>query len=106
MGCSLLYGFFRPEISTEAHLGGLVSGFLLGLFLAQPIPQEAVAKRRWRAAVAGISGAALVVASVLTIKLNPKLAYIGRAYAMAQKGDLEGAIADSGITGRRITKRQ
>jgi ribose transport system substrate-binding protein len=94
VGCSLFYGFFRPEIATDAHLGGLVSGFLLGLFLAQPIPQEAVAKRRWRTTVAGISGAALVVATVLTIQLNPKLAYISRAYAMAQKGDLEGAVAD------------
>jgi tetratricopeptide (TPR) repeat protein/membrane associated rhomboid family serine protease len=91
-GCSLFYELFRPQMATDAHLVGLVSGFLLGLFLAQPIPQEAVAKRRWRTTVAGISGVALVVTTVLAIQFNPKLAYISRAYAMAQEGDLEGAI--------------
>jgi tetratricopeptide (TPR) repeat protein/membrane associated rhomboid family serine protease len=94
VGCGLFYGFFRPEIATDAHLGGLVSGFLLGLFLAQPIPQEAVAKRCWRTTVAGISGAGLVVATLLALPLDSKLAYISRAYAMAEQGDLEGAIAD------------
>jgi len=91
---SLLYELFRPEIAVVAHLGGFVSGLLLGLFLAQPIPKETVAERRWRNTVAGISGATLVVATVLAIQLNPKLAYISRACTKAQKGDLDGAIAD------------
>ena len=42
VGCGLLYGLFCREINVAAHLGGLGSGFLLGLFLTPSIAQEAV----------------------------------------------------------------
>jgi len=33
VGYNLLYGLFRPDIDLSAHFGGLVTGFLVGLFL-------------------------------------------------------------------------
>jgi len=66
---NLFFGFFQPGVDLAAHFGGLTSGFLLGLFLVQPTPQNAVAGRRWRNAVASIAGVALVLA---TLAILPK----------------------------------
>jgi membrane associated rhomboid family serine protease len=120
VGVSLLYGLFSPEVDVDiaGHLGGLVSGFLLGLCLGQRVPQKAVGGR-WRNTMVGISGFALVIATVLilakqhdqankgnidgaiadydrAIQFDPKLsgAYSMRGAAKAQKGDIDGAIAD------------
>ena len=120
LGFSLLYWLFTPEVDVDiaGHLGGLLSGFLLGLCLAQPVSQKAVG-RCWRVTTAGISGVALVIAAVLilakqrdqankgnidgaiadydrAIQFDPKLsgAYSMRGAAKAQKGDIDGAIVD------------
>jgi rhomboid protease GluP len=37
IGYNLLFGFIYPGIDNAAHLGGLLSGFLLGLGLARPV---------------------------------------------------------------------
>jgi len=68
VGVGLLNGLFSPEVDIDiaGHLGGLVSGFLLGLCLAQGVPQKAVC-HRWRNTMAGISGVALVIATVLIL---------------------------------------
>lgn len=33
VGYNLIYGLFRPDIDLSAHFGGLVTGFIVGLFL-------------------------------------------------------------------------
>lgn len=65
---SLLYWLFSPDVDVDiaGHLGGFACGFLVGLCLAQPVSQKAVG-RRWRATTAGISGVALVIATVLIL---------------------------------------
>ena len=37
VGYNLMFGFVYPGIDNAAHLGGLLSGFLLGLGLARPV---------------------------------------------------------------------
>jgi tetratricopeptide (TPR) repeat protein len=57
--------------------------------LAHQVPQKAVG-RRWRITMVGISGVALVIATVLILAE----AYYNWGIAKGKKGDLEGAIAD------------
>jgi tetratricopeptide (TPR) repeat protein len=57
--------------------------------LAHQVPQKAVG-RRWRITMIGISGVALVIATVLILAE----AYYNWGIAKGKKGDLEGAIAD------------
>jgi tetratricopeptide (TPR) repeat protein len=57
--------------------------------LAHQVPQKAVG-RRWRITMVGISGVALVIATVLILAE----AYDNWGIAKGKKGDLEGAIAD------------
>jgi membrane associated rhomboid family serine protease/Flp pilus assembly protein TadD len=86
IGFCLLYGLFSPEVDVDiaGHFGGLLSGFVLGLCLAQRVPQKAVG-HRWRNTMAGISGVTLVVATVLIL---------AKQHDQANKGNLDGAIAD------------
>jgi rhomboid protease GluP len=60
IGYNLLYGL-RPGVDMAAHLGGLATGFVVGLFLIQPRSKEPVPSQRWRPAAAVALGLALVV---------------------------------------------
>jgi rhomboid protease GluP len=40
-GYNILYGLTHPEIDSAAHIGGFVSGFVLGWLIALPIESEA-----------------------------------------------------------------
>jgi membrane associated rhomboid family serine protease len=64
VGYNLLYGLFRPDVDMAAHVGGLIAGFLLGLFLVQPVSEEAPAVRGGRISAAAVLGLLLVVGTV------------------------------------------
>jgi rhomboid protease GluP len=68
VGYNLLFGLARPEVDMAAHLGGLCTGFLLGLFLVRP-PSHEPYSANGRNAAAILFGAALVL---LTVLLVPK----------------------------------
>jgi rhomboid protease GluP len=68
VGYNLLFGLARPEVDMAAHLGGLCSGFLLGLFLVRPASQEA-SSGNGRNAAAIVLGMAMVI---LTVRGLPK----------------------------------
>jgi len=60
-------GFIGGGIDNSAHIGGLVTGLILGV-LIQPTRAEAM-RRRWTAAVTGWRGGETVVALVLSALL-------------------------------------
>jgi rhomboid protease GluP len=60
-GYSLFYGAVHPGIDNAAHIGGLVSGFLVGLLLARPVDPAA------RARPAGARLALTAVGAVLVL---------------------------------------
>ncbi|HXP43716.1 MAG TPA: rhomboid family intramembrane serine protease [Candidatus Acidoferrales bacterium] len=67
VGYNVLYGAFQPDVDLTAHMGGLFTGFLLGLFLVQPVSQETSAGRGGRCFVASVLGLALLATSLITI---------------------------------------
>jgi rhomboid protease GluP len=67
VGYNVVYGLFRPEVDLAAHLGGLVTGFLLGLFLVQPFSQEVGAAGGRRNAIAAVLGLVLLVVTVVAL---------------------------------------
>jgi rhomboid protease GluP len=74
IGINLFYGFTQPNIDFAAHLGGLVTGFVLGLVLRQPVTHASVAWRPLRNLVALGLGSVLVAGGVLAVTVrNPDL---------------------------------
>lgn len=66
VGYNVLYGLVRPDVDMAAHIGGLVTGFLLGLFLAQPATLQAPA-RGGRNATAAVLGLAVLVVPLMAL---------------------------------------
>jgi len=66
VGYNLLFGLARPEVDMAAHVGGLCTGFLLGLFLVRP-PAQQPYSANGRKAAAIVFGAALVLLTVLFV---------------------------------------
>lgn len=61
LGYNLFFGFVHPGIDNAAHLGGLASGFLLGLVLARPLD----ARRRAEEGALRLMTAAAACAALL-----------------------------------------
>lgn len=94
IGYNLLYGL-RPGVDMAAHLGGLATGFVLGLFLIPPpvsassgelAPASAVElapASNWRVPVALALGLALIVVPIIALpKPDDYLAEYHRAAAV------------------------
>jgi len=67
VGYNLVYGLVRPDVDLSAHLGGLLAGFVLGLFLVQPVSQAAPDGRGGRIFAAAGLGIALVITTVVAL---------------------------------------
>lgn len=68
IGYNLLYGL-RPGVDMAAHLGGLATGFVLGLFLIEPASSrnEGAPAANWRVPLAFACGLALIVVPVMAL---------------------------------------
>jgi rhomboid protease GluP len=68
IGYNLLFGL-RPGVDMAAHLGGLATGFLLGLFLIEPplSSNELRPASNWRVPAAVALGLALIVVPVTAL---------------------------------------
>jgi len=97
VGYALISGFSTPGIDNAAHLGGLAGGFLAGLLLARPLDPEQRKSGgvRRMAAVALVGLAGVIVSTPFAIGWTDAKTYLLHAAVAAQKGDLDGAIADA-----------
>jgi rhomboid protease GluP len=69
VGYNLLFGLMVPQIDNAAHIGGLVTGFVCGLVLNQPLERASVAKRPARNVLAAMLGAILLTAGAVTTQV-------------------------------------
>ncbi len=102
-------GFSIPGIDNAAHLGGLASGFVLGLILGQPIDDHTRVRRHGRNLLAlaiggGALGALILfaappappdVAGTVTEFIHNEQSYLKRAHELQQE-----------LVGERITSAQ
>ncbi|MDE3084403.1 MAG: rhomboid family intramembrane serine protease [Verrucomicrobiota bacterium] len=103
---NIAFSFAVRGIDIAAHLGGFSGGFLLGLAIALPLADEAVARRPRRNAAVGLAGLALIVGVASAIparvdfvaeweKAATLEARLDQAYqadlAKTQQGQLSGA---------------
>lgn len=87
IGYNLLYGL-RPGVDMAAHLGGLATGFVLGLFLIEPASsrKEGAPAANWRVPAAIACGLALIVVPVMALpKTDDYLAEYRRLAAVEEK---------------------
>jgi rhomboid protease GluP len=66
-GYNLVYGFANPGIDNAAHIGGLVTGTLIGALLTRPLPPPEGHSRFGRYVVA-VGLVALMVAGTLLLR--------------------------------------
>lgn len=88
---NLLYGF-RSNVNNMAHLGGLVTGLLVGLFLAKTfsLPQEE--RGTPRKATLAVAGLAMVILLFGVTKAKSYAIDLQRGTEALDKGDLGTAI--------------
>jgi len=78
-GFSLFFGFTVPAIDNAAHVGGLISGFLMGLLLAKPL-----SRKRPALAPAMLAHAGSVTLLITAITLAPPAYYNYQAQKQAE----------------------
>jgi membrane associated rhomboid family serine protease/lipoprotein NlpI len=94
---SLVYGFSHAGIDNAAHLGGLASGFLLGLLIARPLdPALRSQEGAKRLVASSAAGALTLVLLSFAVRVNPSNAdvYTIRGTYQLMRGDLNRGIAD------------
>jgi rhomboid protease GluP len=93
VGYNLLYGFTSTGIDNAAHIGGLVTGGLVGLLLTRRLPPTEGLSRIWRY-LAAIGLVLLIVLTTLLLKQsdNP-IPDLAKADELIQAGEFDQAIA-------------
>jgi rhomboid protease GluP len=64
---NILFGLTVPGISNAAHLGGLVSGFALGLLVTTPLDRQLRARSLRRATYTGIAASLLSLSAMFVL---------------------------------------
>jgi rhomboid protease GluP len=61
IGYNIFFGLTQKDISNSAHVGGLISGFVIGLILARPLDPVRRRRQTWPRLLAGVIA---IIASV------------------------------------------
>jgi rhomboid protease GluP len=92
VGYNLLYGFTSSGIDNAAHIGGLVTGAVVGALLSRPLPPSKTHSRLRNSAVAIGLVLLLIVATVILRKSDSALAGLMRAEDLLEAGKFDQAI--------------
>lgn len=92
-GFNLFFGAVVAHVDNSAHIGGLVTGLVIGALLARRLNEFPEVRQRWsRLVLAGVS-VALLAAIVSVRRANGNVVSIGQALNSMQKGKTDDAIA-------------
>jgi tetratricopeptide (TPR) repeat protein len=95
-GYNLIYGALETGIDNSAHLGGLVTGMVLGVFLGRLVNAEEY-KRTSLYVFTGLALVLVLLAGEVR-KANGYIIHLRKAALALGKGDHEGAIHESQAT--------
>lgn len=92
---NLLYGFLGSGIDNAAHLGGLVTGAVVGALLVRPLPPVQTRLRLLRS-LAAVGIVLILVAGTYLVKSEEggPTADLSRARALLEAGEVDQAIAE------------
>lgn len=83
-GFSLVMGFTIPAIDNAAHIGGLVSGIIMGLLLAKPIDRK---KPALVSALAAHAGSVALIILLIALSSPPRYDYYAQESVKQQISD-------------------
>ena len=75
---NMIFGMMATGIDMAAHVGGLITGFVCGLILSQPLSSEMIARRRFRNAVVSAAGCITLLLWVLALPHIPRATALSR----------------------------
>jgi rhomboid protease GluP len=67
IGYNVVYSLSQPDVDLAAHVGGLVTGFLVGLVLVVPVVRLASPNRGPRLSVAAVFGIGIMVVTMVAL---------------------------------------
>ena len=88
---NLIFGAISPSISNAAHVGGLVAGFTLGLFVNRPLEQTARARSLKRTTLLGLAVSTTVLAALVGLVPKSWLDVKGEATVIRECAAMAGA---------------
>ena len=91
-GYNLFFGAVVAHVDNSAHIGGLITGLVIGALLARHLHESLETRQRWaRTVLAGV--AVVILASfVLVRRVNGHVVLIGQALHSIENGQLEAGI--------------
>jgi rhomboid protease GluP len=92
VGYNLLYGFTSTGIDNAAHIGGLVTGALVGALFTRPLPPPMGHSRAWRYLAATGLVLLLVVGTLFLREQEGPIADLMKAEKLLQAGEFDQAI--------------
>jgi rhomboid protease GluP len=91
-GYNLFFGAVIAQVDNSAHIGGLVTGLVIGALLARSLHGPLEARQRWaRIVLAGFT-VVLLAAFVFIKRLNGQVVLIGQALHSIESGQLDAGI--------------
>ena len=91
-GYNLFFGAVIAHVDNSAHIGGLITGLVIGALLARHLHESLETRQRWaRTVLAGVA-VVLLAALVLVKRVNGHVVLIGQALHSIQSGQLDAGI--------------
>jgi len=91
-GYNLFFGAVIAQVDNSAHIGGLVTGLIIGALLARSLHEPLEARQRWARTVLTAFAVVLLAGFIIVKRVNGHVVLIGQALNSIQSGQLDAGI--------------
>jgi Flp pilus assembly protein TadD len=91
-GYNLFFGAVIAQVDNSAHIGGLVTGLVIGALMARSLHEPLEARQRWARTVLTGFAVVLLATFVLAKRVNGHVVLIGQALHSIESGQLDAGI--------------